>query len=174
MALILSEEDEVEESACRPDSLGVDDADDAAEELFHDLTVFVAGHVGESRYTIVVYMQRVVGRKSCKALVELLRSNQPLDPFGKMLHQSLVDLMKDIGGNGRVDVGMWMSFPEGVEDWGDAVGLEEVVECRLSPPEFGELENLKGLRLSAARAISILAEGVGGALANWALAVSNS
>lgn len=67
-------------------------------------------------------------RHPLESLVKLLRPNYPFDPMGKVFDETLVELVKDVGGNEGVDVGVWQVVPKGLKNTGNAVLLEYGIE----------------------------------------------
>lgn len=62
----------------------------------------------------------VVRGKAFAASIDFLGVERSLDPLDKMLDQALVQLVKDVGRDGGVDVTVWEIFPIRVGDWLDS------------------------------------------------------
>lgn len=123
---------------------------------------------------MVVYAEWVVRRKARKTLIEFLGPDKPLDPLRKMPNQALIDLVKDVRGDGGMDVGMWVVFPERFENRSDSPGFEVFVDRGLRCLEFCDREDLESLGLRPSRVIGIVAKRVGGASADGTLTVADT
>lgn len=66
----------------------------------------------------------MIWRESLESLVEFLRADNVFDPACEVLNEALVQLVKDIGGDTGVDVGVREFLPERFEHAANAVSLE--------------------------------------------------
>lgn len=70
----------------------------------------------------------MVGGHTLESDIKLRGAYHPFDPGREVAYHALVDLAEDIGGDGRMEVGVWEIAPKGFKDGRDTVLVEELVK----------------------------------------------
>lgn len=87
--------------------------DEAGKHTTH-VAMLLAGDARHARDSLREVAEGVIPWQSATARIDFLGSESFLQPANKVLHNTLVELVKDVRGDGVVDVGVRKRLPEGV------------------------------------------------------------
>lgn len=124
MRAILGNVQEVKNGPGGPYSIRGYSSNDSAEELSHDLLVLRRRDVRQLADAAIVELDTVNGRHALESGIQLWVRDEDTKPLNDVLDNSLIELVKDVGRNCIVDVGMWKLGPEWLDDSGESGLLE--------------------------------------------------